>query len=107
MNGTPSLTPNESDQADDIKCLSYNPNPQTSWLGDVGYLDDSGVWRRILNVVDESTCHKYGVKAVQRTHKLEQYIIERKQGNISEPVVRIFGGGGYQVLAPDQLASYI
>ena len=108
MNSAPSLTiPNEPDQACTIKCLSYNPQPQKSWLGDVGYLDTSGAWRSVLNAVDESTCRKHGVKAIQLTHELKEYIIQRKRGHRGEPVVKIFDGGGYQVLAPDQLASYI
>lgn len=88
-----------------IKCLSHNPM-QGSRLGDLGYLDDSGRWRVVLNIFDGLTCQKFGIAAIQRTHDLSKYITEKNHEPFGVPVVKLFQGGTFEILAPDQLAQY-
>lgn len=90
----------------DINSLTRNPL-QISRLGDLGYVDDSGRWRTVVNIVDESTCQKLGMQAIQRTDKLEKYITQRKYEPFDKPFVQLLQGGEYQILTPDQLAQYV
>jgi hypothetical protein len=39
---------------------------QISRLGDVGYVDMSGNWRRVLNILDDVSCRRLSSPAVQR-----------------------------------------
>ena len=89
-----------------IKCLSHNP-VQSSQLGDLGYLDDSGRWHAVLNIFDGHTCHKAGIAAIQRTHDLSKYITEKKHEPLGAPMVKLFQGGSFEILTPDQLAQYV
>ena len=92
--------------ATDINYLSHNPL-QSSRLGDLGYVDEGGRWRTVANIVDEHTCQKIGMQAIQRTHNLENYITQRKYEPFDTPFVQLVQGGKYQILTPDQLAQYI
>ena len=103
---TPQLQSKMTYNAMDINCLTHNPL-QTSRLGDLGYVDESGRWRTVVNIVDDPICQKFGMQAIQITHNLENYITERKHEPFDVPFVRLFQGGNYQILTPDQLAQYV
>jgi hypothetical protein len=90
----------------DINCLTHNPL-QTSRLGDLGYVDEGGRWRTVVNIVDEPICQKFGMQAIQISHSLENYITEKKYEPFDVPFVRLLQGGNYQILTPDQLAQYV
>jgi hypothetical protein len=79
---------------------------QTSRLGDVGYLDDSGRWRTVLNMFDVLTCNKIGIVAIKRTHDLSKYITQRKHEPFGVPVVKLFQGGDFDILTPEELVQY-
>ena len=85
-----------------IKCLSYNPI-QKSRLGDLGYLDGSGHWHVILNIFDQYTCEKAGVATITLTEDVSKYITEKNHEPLNAPVVRLFQGGRFEILSPDQL----
>ena len=106
MSCSPTCTSLESKLSPDIKSLSCDPS-QTSQLGDIGYVNEGGRWCRVLNIVDGLTCQKHGIKALQRTHDLKEYITERQREPMGEPFVKVFPGDGYQILAPDQMARYV
>ena len=89
-----------------IKCVSHNP-VQSSRLGDIGYLGDGGRWHVILNIFDGRTCQKAGIAAIQRSDDLSKYITEKKHNLLDVPVVKLFQGGTYEILTPDQIERYV
>src|SRR5438045_6530904 len=40
----------------------------TSRLGDIGYIDNSGIWRTVLNVLDSDQCRADGVEPLRLVH---------------------------------------
>lgn len=96
----------ESDLTLEINSFSHNPS-QTERLGDIGFVDNSGRWRRVLNIADTFTCEKLGIQAIQRTHELKEYVMQRPRNRCNELYVKVSPGGSYQILTPTQLCQYV
>lgn len=84
-----------------IRCVTQDPSPD-SRLGDIGYVSEGGKWRRIVNVVNEASCKRLGITAINRTHDLEEYIVKRKRAQFHVPFVTMREEGEYEILTPDE-----
>jgi hypothetical protein len=66
---------------------AQNPSPN-SRLGDIGYLDHTGTWRRVVNLLDSTSCDQLGNKPLRSMQGLaSEYITERRQ---REPIVNLY-----------------
>ena len=106
MSYSSTWTPFESGISCDVQHISHDPS-QTSRLGDLGYVDEKGRWRQVVNIADSHTCQKYRMKALQRTHNLEAYITEKPHIPYNEPFVRVSPGNDFQILEPDKSAKFV
>lgn len=93
------------EEVEGIKNLTHNPSPG-SRLGDVGYVDEAGNWRRVLNILDKSSCEPLGISCLRLARGLPQYITQRKYVPFDQPVIQLYSGGGFQVLTGEDLARY-
>ena len=87
-----------------MECVSHQPT-QSSRLGDVGYVDKGGTWRRVVNIVEPITCEKLGMEAVSLSHVRTKYVTERKHAYLDKPLINLREGGSCDVLTPEQLAT--
>lgn len=81
----------------DIPNLGHNPSPN-SRIGDLGYVDQAGSWRRVLNCLDPKSCDQLGLKALRLAQPTAQYIMPTRQIYMTEPVVQLSGPGSFQQL---------
>jgi hypothetical protein len=88
-----------------IKNLTHNPSPG-SRLGDIGYVDEAGNWRRVVNILDEASCEPLGINCLRLARGLPQYITQRKHVPFDEPVIQLYSTGGCQILTGEDLARY-
>jgi hypothetical protein len=47
-----------------IAAISYDPSPESN-LGDIGYVDGGGRWRRVINLLDRTACSQLGIMPLQ------------------------------------------
>ena len=88
-----------------IKCISYSPSRDTR-LGDVGYVDGSGNWQRVVNIVDGTSCQNLGMKPIPLTKKVGDYITKDKPLSCQQkPYVKIFGAGSWHTIEQIQMAE--
>jgi hypothetical protein len=85
-----------------MECVTQQPT-QSTRLGDVGYVDKGGTWRRVVNIIEPITCEKVGMKAASLSHDRTKYVTERKHAHIDEPLIKFLERGKYEVLTPEQL----
>src|SRR5438270_5592122 len=79
---------------------TQNPSP-TSRLGDIGYVDESGTWIRVINILDPK---QIGIEAIPLPRETAEYITKREMAGLvvelnDESSCREFATG-------DALASY-
>jgi hypothetical protein len=83
---------NSYDWPSDIKFIPNWPTI-TSRLGDIGYIDNSGTWRSVLNILDNSQCRAYGIEPLCLSHQKSEYITQFKfNDSRGFPVVRVSSG---------------
>jgi hypothetical protein len=88
-----------------IKNLTHNPS-SNSRLGDIGYVDETGSWRRIVNILDQTSCDPLRIKCLLLARGIPQYITQTKYIPFDEPVIELYNGGGCQIVTGDELARY-
>lgn len=88
-----------------IKHIAHEPS-LTSRLGDIGYIDKQGMWQKIVNILDQNSCHQLGIKAIQLATDLFQYIKQGRHSSSEEPCVNLNAGGSYQLVTPNELVRY-
>jgi hypothetical protein len=75
-----------------------------SRLGDIGYLDSSGIWRKPLNAFDEVECRAHGIvpllSADQAFHYFSEEILDVSNGC---PIVKTSRGWEFNFLDPVEL----
>jgi hypothetical protein len=81
--------------SDEIPNLGHNPSPN-SRIGDIGYVDQAGSWRRVLNCLDSKSCGQLGLKALRLAQPTARYITSARQIYMTEPVVKLDGAGSVQ-----------
>ncbi len=81
----------------EIPNLGHNPSPN-SRLGDVGYVDQAGSWRCVVNCLDSKSCDQLGVKALRLAQPKARYITPSRKLYMTEPVVQLTGSGSFQQL---------
>ena len=85
--------PTESDTSGPgVPNLGRNPSPIPR-LGDIGYLDQTGSWRRLVNILDASSCKQVGLKSLRLERPLKEYVALERQVYMTEPVVQLSGSG--------------
>ena len=89
----------------DIQSVTHDPSTD-SRLGDIGYVGIGGRWRRIVNMLDGISCQYLGLKAIKRTHELNNYIRKRKHRPSDTPIVTLRENGNYEILSPEQFHRY-
>ena len=75
--------------------IKYVPNwpTVTSRLGDIGYIDNSGGWRSVLDVFDAGQCRAHGIEPLRLSHEKSEYITQFKfNHSMHYPVVRVSSG---------------
>lgn len=87
----------------DIKYLSHSPSRE-SRLGDIGYVDERGNWRKILNIFDQESCRQLGIKTLRLERSLSQYITQTKYSRSATPIVKLYNGGKCRFLDRKELA---
>src|SRR4051794_28333977 len=81
----------------EIPNLGHNPSPN-SRLGDLGYVDEAGSWRCVVNFLDSKSCHQLGVKALGLAQPKARYLTHSRELYMAEPVVQLTGSGSFQQL---------
>ena len=84
--------------------MTQDPSPD-SRLGDLGYVSEGGKWQAIVNMVNEASCNRLGITAINRTHGLKEYIVKRKPTQYQMPFVTMREGGDYEILTPDDFGK--
>lgn len=100
--------PNKSKASNsEVPNLGRNPSP-ISRLCDIGYVDRTGSWRRVVNILDTSSCKQLGLKALRLERPFKEYVAPDRHLYLTEPVVQLSGlGGGFQVFTTGKaLARY-
>jgi hypothetical protein len=90
--------------------IKFVPNwpTVTSRLGDVGYLDNSGIWRSVLNILDEDRCHAHSIDPLQLSRPKSEYITKIKFNNSSQdPIIRVSSGWGCSFLSAAELDRFL
>lgn len=79
-----------------------------SRLGDIGYIDQAGVWRKIINVFDSSECLAHEIKPLlfsQDTH--DSYISKDVfRTSNDRPLVKVSRGWEVNFLDSAELGMY-
>jgi hypothetical protein len=86
-----------------ITCVTRDPS-QTTRVGDVGFVDGKGAWCKVANIMD-ATSQKCGIRGLQRTHEMKDYITERPY--LDEPFVSVSPGNNFQILSHHEMAQYV
>ena len=87
------------------KFLSHNPSHHST-LGDVGYVDDKGSWRKLVNVLDTESCEAIGIKSLRLARGLPQYITQARHAPFEEPIIHIDNEASHKLLTPIEAARY-
>lgn len=84
------------------------PNPShDSTLGDVGYRDQKGSWRKIVNLLDTESCELLGIKSLRLARGSPQYVSQAPHAPLGQPFVYTDPGASHRLLSPDELARYL
>ena len=89
--------------------IKFAPNWPTvaSRLGDIGYIDNSGSWRAVLNLLDSDQCRAYGIEALRLSHDKSEYITQVEFRNSPEhPFVRVSGGWNFSLITDAELQTF-
>ena len=89
--------------------IKFAPNwpSVTSRLGDIGYIDNSGIWRTVLNVLDSDQCRAHGVEPLRLSHEKSEYITRVKFRNSPDhPFVRVSGGWKFSLITDSELQRF-
>jgi hypothetical protein len=92
----------ESYLSPNIRCVTQDPS-RDSTIGDLGYVCEGGKWRAIVNMLNEASCRRLGITAINRTHDLKEYIVKRKSAQFQTPFVTMREDGDYKILTADEL----
>lgn len=90
--------------------VKYVPNwpTVTSRLGDIGYIDNSGTWRSVLNILDDVQCRAHGIEALRLSHEKSEYITQSKFNDSRYcPVIRVSSGWECSSLTHAELQRYL
>ena len=88
-----------------VNFLSHNPS-QSSTLGDVGFIDDKGTWRKVVNILDSESCKELGIKSLQLARGQPQYITQAKRTPFDEPIVDLYNGESHKLYRPEEIGRY-
>lgn len=77
-----------------------------SRLGDIGYVDKKGMWHKIVNILDQNSCHQLGIKSLRLAADRLQYVTQSRHTSSEEPCVNLYDGGSYQLVTANELARY-
>lgn len=85
---------------------AQNPSPN-SRLGDIGYVDHTGTWRRVVNALDATSCDQLGIKPLRLQGLASEYITDRLVHQ-REPIVNLYGAdAGVEMFTDgEELAKY-
>jgi len=75
---------------------AQNPSPN-SRLGDIGYLGDTGTWRRVVNVLDSTSCDQLGIKPLRSMQGLASEYITERRVHQREPIVNLYSDDARRV----------
>lgn len=89
----------------DIRCVTQDPSLDSS-LGDLGYVSEGGKWQVIVNIVNQASCQRLGITAINLTHDLKEYIVKRKRTQFHVPFVTMREEGGYEILTSDEFDKF-
>jgi len=89
--------------------IKFAPNwpSVTSRLGDIGYIDNSGSWRTVLNVLNSDQCHAHGIEPLLLSHDRSEYITQVSFKNSPEhPFVRVSNGWTFSLITDIELQRF-
>src|ERR1700721_4253261 len=89
-----------------IKFISNWPVIATR-LGDVGYIDTSGIWRQIFNIFSVAHCHALGIEPLHLPKEITNYIsVGVVHGWQELPIVRVSREWEYRFLSGAELQMF-
>src|SRR5579859_4960835 len=74
-----------------------------SRLGDIGFLDHSGTWRKVLNILDEVECSAHGIQHLQTNETVQLFSQEPLDISTEHPLVRVSSGWVFNFLNTAEL----
>ena len=86
--------------------LHYVSTDANTRLGDFGYIERRGRWIRICNIFDLISCQAINARPIRLSRALSQYITQKQEKLLEDPVVILSPQAFSQILEPDILASY-
>lgn len=98
-------SPSNQESAEPIKYITRQPSI-SSRLGDIGYVDDKGMWHGVVNIFDQGSCQRLGIKALKLETDWPQHITTRQYGASEKPWIDLYPEGRYQMVSPDELKRY-
>src|SRR5208282_4696844 len=79
----------------------------TSRLGDIGYIDNAGTWRSVLNILDEGQCRPHGIEPLRLSHQKSEYVTQFKFNDSRDcPVVSVSSGWECSFLSEAELRRF-
>ena len=77
-----------------------------SRLADIGYVDKSGTWRTVLNILGEKQCRTLGIRPLQLAHGIGVYITQTMFASPREHMfVQLSPGWTWRTLTDAELQS--
>lgn len=82
-----------------LRWLSVDPITN-SRLGDIGFIDAKGTWKRVLNIFDQGGCERAGMNPLRLAKDVSMCVVRREASNtiFKEPVIQLSPGGKYQLI---------
>jgi hypothetical protein len=88
-----------------INCLSLDPST-TSRLGDIGFFDKNGSWRRIFNILDQESADPFGIATLTLPKPASEYVEQTEGSAVDEPLIQLDSGGSYKLLTAEEVQLY-
>jgi hypothetical protein len=74
-----------------------------SRLGDIGFLDHSGTWRKVLNILDEGECRANGIQHLRTNETAQLFSREPLDISTEHSLVKVSHGWVYNFLDTAEL----
>ena len=87
-----------------LEWVSRDPST-ASRLGDLGYVDAQGTWRVVLNIFNQKTCDRYGIKPLVLGTDITGMVTDDIHV-ADHPVVELRRGGSHRTVTMAELKEY-
>lgn len=87
-----------------LHIVSTDPGTE-SRLGEWGYIDQAGRWRKICNIFDLQSCLAINARPIQLSRPIAEYKTEKQDKPFGDPFVILSTESYWQTMDPEILAT--